>query len=58
MTKKHYILLAELIKDGGQSLMFTNQKRLGQYACLTADRLAKDNPKFCRITFLRACGVL
>jgi len=58
MTRKDYKVIAELIKEGGQSLVFTNQKRLGQYACLTADRLAKDNPKFCRVTFLRACGVL
>ena len=58
MTKKHYELIAELIKEGGVASMFSSQKRLGQYACLTADRLAKDNPKFCRVTFLRACGVL
>ena len=57
MTRKDYEMLASLVVDSFNAGVFT-EKRKGQFANMTADRLEKENPRFNRYTFLKACGVV
>lgn len=58
MTRKHFQLIAELIQEAETLGIFSSQKRKGQFVTMTADRLAKENPRFDRYQFLKACGVV
>lgn len=59
MTRKDYVLIAEAVKettflaDGSQDYKMA----LAEVAMELANALSRDNPRFDRGRFLRACGV-
>lgn len=61
MTRKDYILIAEALKtvrDGYSPHWNANLFRAcDDHAHDLADRLGRDNPRFERDRFLKACGV-
>lgn len=60
MTRKHYIALAALIKDLGETLSMPDQAAdiaFADYVTDLSDLFAKDNPNFDRARFLTACGL-
>lgn len=64
MTRKDYELIAAVLADyAPKGLGFINSEReaqIGQWLDMVddmADALAKDNPRFDKDRFLRACGV-
>lgn len=58
MTRKHFELIARMLKEGRELGLYTSPKRYGQLCGMWADELATQNPNFNRYTFLKACGVL
>ena len=63
MTKKDYITIAQAISDGAlinlscQADVTVNTDTRRQIAHVMASKLAKDNDRFDRERFLKACGV-
>jgi hypothetical protein len=61
MTKKDYELQAKAISLAfgavGQSGLYDAKTALGLVATILADSLEKENPRFNRDLFLKACGV-
>lgn len=55
MTRKDYILIAKAIKDASSAPGFAARNSFVTHAL--ADALAKDNPRFDRDRFMKACGV-
>lgn len=63
MTRKDYVLIAGALKSSHVSNTLNNGNRalynngIDNAASLIADALARDNPRFDRERFLKACGV-
>lgn len=60
MTRKDYILIAEALKEArAEALALRAGAGVGVTiaAVRLADALARDNPRFDRERFLKACGV-
>jgi hypothetical protein len=58
MTKKDFILIAQILK-ATKPLEGDSHLQYWQTICnVFANRLANDNPRFKRATFLSACGAL
>ena len=55
MTRRDYLLIAKLIKDASAAPGFAVRHAFVAHAL--ADALAKDNPRFDRERFMKACGV-
>ena len=56
MTRKDYKLIAEILRDSLDAII--DDLALEALASNFADELAKDNPRFNRERFLKACGVV
>lgn len=58
MTKQDFELIANVIKDQRNLSLIPGygDPTPKMIACAFADRLAKTNPRFDRVAFLRACG--
>jgi hypothetical protein len=60
MTRKDYVLIADAIKnsrDNWEGFTPEAQEAIDGLARSLASKLAGDNPRFNRETFLTACGV-
>ena len=63
MTRKDYIAIAAAIADGAlincatQTELAMNNATRCKIAGQLADLMARDNPRFDRARFLKACGV-
>ena len=58
MTRKHYREIADMIR---QTYLANDGHESGTIAHIAenmAGIMAKDNPRFCRDTFLEACGIV
>ena len=59
MTKKDYELIAQGLRLAGdvtkQSGLYDPESALGLAAAVLADSLAKENPRFNRELFIKAC---
>ena len=55
MTRKDYEIIARALNTA--QTMTTERAGVGVTAYLLASELAKDNPRFNRDLFLKACGV-
>lgn len=58
MTRKHFQLVADLLREANELGLYRSKKGYGQACSIAADNLAETNPQFNRYTFLKACGVL
>jgi hypothetical protein len=58
MTRKDYVMLAAAIKEA-HAYAIDAARRLGVASAAheVADAIARDNPRFDRDRFLKACGV-
>lgn len=54
MTRKHFVMMAGIIRMGRKG---ENDTVADNLARSTADMFAKENPRFDREKFLKACGV-
>lgn len=65
MTRKHYVMIAQAFADAmlfedllaPEAEMKARKEGVDTAACMVANALAKDNPRFDRERFLKACGV-
>jgi hypothetical protein len=60
MTRKDYVLIAEVLSNSAQSHAlnpFTGESLFNELVRDFADALQGDNPRFNRARFLEACGV-
>jgi hypothetical protein len=57
MTRKDYILIAEVIRASKLSWAGNNNYLVDDISRALADTLEQDNPRFNRARFLTACGV-
>jgi len=58
MTRKHYREIAEMIR---QTYLANDGHHAGTIAHIAENMsviMEKDNPRFCRDTFLKACGIV
>ena len=58
MTRKNFEMIAEMLKEARDDGVYRGPKAYGRECGRWADRLAHENPRFNRYTFLVACGVL
>lgn len=59
MTKKHYEAIAAIMNEQGAKCHAIRLMGLQEQTCeQLADYFAKDNPKFNRQFFLKACGIV
>lgn len=58
MQRRHFQLIADMLKEGKEIGVYRSQKAYGQYCVRWADELARTNGAFDRYRFLQACGVV
>jgi hypothetical protein len=57
MTRKDYVMIAETVRAAFDVGPLANTQLRDFLARLLADGMARDNPRFDRERFLRACGI-